>query len=116
MPDFSTNISNLKLERYLLRELPAAEMRAMETLLNSDAVLRERLRILQESNAAILRDLPPNIFAQRLHNLERRRKAEASVTGPERGLEGSTPPFLFCRIVSHNSGAPAKSSPKALSA
>jgi hypothetical protein len=69
-------ISDLTLERYALGELPAAERRALEALAEADPALRGRLRALEDSNAAILRETPPELFAQRLRARQRRRAAE----------------------------------------
>jgi hypothetical protein len=73
MPD----ISDLKLERYVLGELPAEERRALKARLKTDAALRERLSALEKSTAALLRETPPEVFAARLLARQRRRAAEA---------------------------------------
>ena len=78
------DISDLKLERFALGELPAAELNAIEARLKNDSILRERLRALEASNAAILGATTPESFATRLRAIERRRAAEASVTNPGR--------------------------------
>ncbi|MCD6025165.1 MAG: ActD [Fibrobacteria bacterium] len=72
-------ISDLKLERYALGELPAAERHAIEALLKTDPALRERLNALEASNAAILRKTPPEIFAARLASRQRREAAESAM-------------------------------------
>lgn len=79
-----SNISDLKLERFALGELPVAEQQALEGLLKNDPLLRERLQALRASNAAILGETSPVVFANRLRALERRRAVEASVTHPAR--------------------------------
>jgi hypothetical protein len=87
------DISDLKLERYALGELPPAERHAIETRLRTDPALRERLSALESSNAAILRETPPEAFAARLQARRRRLAAEASVTRPSRSF-GAWKPVL----------------------
>ena len=83
------NINDLKLERFALRELPAAELQEIETRLKTDPVLRDRLRALEESNTAILQNTTPELFLKRLRALEHRRTAEAAMTNPVRSASRS---------------------------
>lgn len=72
-------ISDLKLERYLLGELPADERDTLKNLLRNDPLLRERVDALEASNAAILRKTPPEIFAARLEARRRREAVESAM-------------------------------------
>lgn len=54
-------IADWQLERYLLRELPADEMRAVEQALGRDESLRRRLADLEKDTAATLAAHPPRV-------------------------------------------------------
>ena len=51
-------ISDFKLERYLLGELPEVEMREIRELEKTDAIFANRVKMMREDNAAILRKMP----------------------------------------------------------
>lgn len=51
-------IPDWKLERYLTGDLPAAEMREIRELEKTDEIFANRVKMLREDNAAILRKMP----------------------------------------------------------
>ncbi len=57
-------IPEWKLERYLLGELPPAQMKKMEKLISADGGLKARLRELEASNRAILERYPADDMAR----------------------------------------------------
>ncbi len=64
-------ISDLKLERYMLGELPEREFDKITSLLKTDASLSERLDMLKKSNEEILSRYKPEDMAERIkHRLD----------------------------------------------
>ena len=51
-------IPDWKLERYLTGDLPATEMRKIRELEKTDAIFANRVKMMREDNAAILRKMP----------------------------------------------------------
>jgi hypothetical protein len=89
------DVSDLKLERYRLGELPAEERNALEVRLQADPALRARLEALEASDASILRETPPEVFAARLEGRLRRQAVEAEIrartTGSAHGFAAWKP-------------------------
>lgn len=73
MPE--TKINDWVLEQYLLNELPANQVKEVETRLNIDRALRTRLHELQQSNEAILKQYPPGVMVPGIMDRYRTRKA-----------------------------------------
>jgi hypothetical protein len=73
--DDMTAVPDLLLERYILDELPHAEMLALERRLAEDVSLQRRLAALEDSNHQIRRAYPPAWIAGRI----RARMAEAGL-------------------------------------
>jgi hypothetical protein len=61
-------LSDRTLERYLLKELSAAERRRVEQALEEDETARTRLEELEQSNAAILERYRPSEMAAAIHS------------------------------------------------
>jgi hypothetical protein len=70
-------IDDRVLERYLLNELPGDRMKEITKILESDALLKERLDALKESNRSILRDYPAETVAPRILDRVRTETARA---------------------------------------
>ena len=62
---------NTTVTRRTLGELPAIEIDRMERLLQTDAALRARLQALEQSDAEIARQYPPERLAQRVRERAR---------------------------------------------
>jgi hypothetical protein len=58
-----SEVRDWQLERYLLGELPDAELQAVRAALERDAGLRERLAALERSNEELLARHPPRVVA-----------------------------------------------------
>lgn len=52
-------ITDYQLERYLLRELPAAELTSLQREISADPALQERLGVLERSNEELHQRFPP---------------------------------------------------------
>lgn len=65
------NISDLTLEKYLLKELPVKLIKDIDELVRTDEAIRERLERLQKSNSEIARQYPSqNIIAEIKHRFD----------------------------------------------
>lgn len=64
--DASAQIPQWKLERYLLEELPAADMAAVGQVIAGSAALRQRLDALRRDDAAMLGNHPAPWMARRI--------------------------------------------------
>ena len=59
-------IPDWKLERYLTGDLPAAEMREIRELEKTDEIFANRVKLMREDNAAILRKMPFERLSEKL--------------------------------------------------
>ncbi len=75
------NISDLKLERYFLGELPSRELNKIKSLLETDQALSERLDNLRKSNEDILSLYKSSEIAERIQRRLRASEAEAYTRG-----------------------------------
>ena len=66
-------VPDIRLERYLLEELPAAEMQEMTQRLESDPSLAARLDALRRSNAEILEQHPARVVGRQIESRVARR-------------------------------------------
>jgi len=60
------NISDRLLERFLLEELPAQQMKSLNTRIKADNMLTDRLNALKASNREILTQFPPQVMAEQI--------------------------------------------------
>ena len=74
-------IPDWKLERYLTGDLPAAEMREIRELEKTDAIFANRVKMMREDNAAILRKMPFERLSEKLDAMPARRGAGAGFNG-----------------------------------
>ena len=74
-------IPDWKLERYLTGDLPAAEMREIRELEKTDAIFANRVKMMREDNAAILRKMPFERLSEKLEAMPARRGAGAGFKG-----------------------------------
>ena len=74
-------IPDWKLERYLTGDLPAAEMREIRELEKTDAIFANRVKMMREDNAAILRKMPFERLSEKLEAMPARRGAGAGFNG-----------------------------------
>lgn len=72
---------DIDIERYLLGELPSDRAAALEKVFDADPEAREKLRVLEAENAAILDAYPPHLMAVQIR--EKAEKAEVG-TGARR--------------------------------
>ncbi|MBM4353060.1 MAG: DUF4384 domain-containing protein [Deltaproteobacteria bacterium] len=84
-------IPDLRLEQYLLGELPPDQADEIAALEQSDPGVRARLEALRTSNESILRDYPPRVIAAQVS----RREAE----GPRRRPIGWMLPIAATAVV-----------------
>ena len=73
-------IPDWKLERYLTGDLPEGEMREIRELEKTDELLAQRVKLMREDNAAILRKMPFESLAEKL---------DARGIDPNRDMEDS---------------------------
>lgn len=66
-----------KLERFVLGELPAAELSALRTRVEADADLQQQVQALRDGNADVLQNYPAPWMARQIQT----RSASAPVTG-----------------------------------
>ena len=74
-------IPDWKLERYLTGDLPAAEMREIRELEKTDEIFANRVKMMREDNAAILRKMPFERLSEKLEAMPARRGAGAGFKG-----------------------------------
>lgn len=82
-------INNLRLERYLLGELPETEKKAMEASLRDNPRLTERLEALRLSDQEILSRYPVDLMSERIMQ----RRLRSSV--PKSRKQGRRPPAIL---------------------
>ncbi len=66
MKNTRDNMKDLRIERFVLGELDRDESRRMEEAIARDPELASRVREIRESDAKILSDYPPSLFAARI--------------------------------------------------
>ena len=67
-PDGRRRIPDIKLEQYLLGELPANEMAETKRILEGDEEARGRLAALEQSNREILEQYPADVASRRIQS------------------------------------------------
>ena len=70
-------IPDWKLERYLTGDLPAEEMREIREMEEVDEIFANRVKMLREDNAAILKKLPFEKLSEKIAMMPRRSNAGA---------------------------------------
>ncbi len=65
-------IPDWKLERYLTGDLPESEMREIRELEQKDEVFAQRVKLMREDNAAILRKMPFERLSEKLDAMQER--------------------------------------------
>lgn len=73
-------IPDWKLERYLTGDLPAEEMREIREMEEVDEIFANRVKMLREDNAAILKKLPFEKLSEKIAMMPRRSNAGAGNT------------------------------------
>jgi hypothetical protein len=71
------DVPDLLLEQYRLNELTPEDARRVSLALDTDPVLRERLRALESSDAEIARTFPPGWLAERIRERRPRQHGDA---------------------------------------
>lgn len=79
------NISLLLLERYALGELPSDQMERVRRALERDEGLRQKLELISESSAAILRQYPAPDMAQEIRLKTHSRRVQAGAMKEKNG-------------------------------
>lgn len=75
-------IPDWKLERFLTGDLPEEEIKKIQELEATDAMLAQRVKMLREDNKAILGRLPFESLAERIADVENAEKNDATRTEP----------------------------------
>jgi hypothetical protein len=83
MNKHNLEIPDWKLERYLLNELPEADMKYVRTAVETDPAVRSRLTNLEESNRAILGQYPPDRVADTIMERSRKSRVETRRRAPQ---------------------------------
>ena len=75
-------IPDWKLERFLTGDLPEDEMKKIQELEATDAMLAQRVKMLREDNKAILSRLPFETLAEKIADAKNAENADAARTVP----------------------------------
>ncbi|MCP4133391.1 MAG: hypothetical protein GY754_20655 [bacterium] len=92
-------VSDLQLEQYYLRELPAGRMKEIEQLLENDREIQKRFEQIEQSNREILEKYPPGLVAGSVGRLyETSEKEKRRKDGNEK-TPGRNPMVLFKNFI-----------------